>query len=230
MPHVGWSAWLDSNQRPPAPKAGALARLSYTQVSIRKHAFESTCFQMERPTGLEPVSRLWKSRVLPLDEGRKRRCVRALNDKRDPVVRGDLSHPLAGLRAATGSVVRRSLRSRSIVAVAVRHFGEDPTAPSCWRRITRPFAQTTFSVVRRTGLEPVRPGGRQPLELLRLPIPPSAHGSRSVRNGSLKLGLLKSGSQTSGPRSACLQDTHRKKHKQKARGTSRAARASGIWM
>ncbi len=52
-------------------------------------------------------------------------------------------------------------------------------------------------------------------------------GSRSVRSGSQRLELLKSGSQTWNLRSACLDDTRWEKHKQKARGTSRATRAFG---
>ena len=31
LSNKNWSGWWDSNPRPPAPKAGALARLRYTQ-------------------------------------------------------------------------------------------------------------------------------------------------------------------------------------------------------
>lgn len=31
---IKWSGWQDLNLRPPAPKAGALIRLSYTQVNL----------------------------------------------------------------------------------------------------------------------------------------------------------------------------------------------------
>ena len=121
------------------------------------------------------VSTLEESRLAPGRGPQASLCARAQRQARSGGSRRSI--PPAS-RVAGSNGVRSAAEPPlcSIVAVAVRHFGEDPTAPSCWRRITRPFAQTRFSVVRRTGLEPVRPGGRQPLELLRLPIPPSAHG------------------------------------------------------
>lgn len=47
---ANWSRWLDSNQRLPGPRPGALAMLSYTL--------------MEPTTGVEPAYRLIRSQVL----------------------------------------------------------------------------------------------------------------------------------------------------------------------
>jgi hypothetical protein len=50
---VRWSEWLDSNQRPPGPKPGALTKLRYTQT-------------MERVTRIELASERWQCAALPL--------------------------------------------------------------------------------------------------------------------------------------------------------------------
>jgi hypothetical protein len=67
------------------------------------------------------------------------RCLRAPNDRRDPVVRLDLAR--AGRRGRDGFRGGAEPPPSSIDAVAIRHSGEGRTAFACWRRNTRHCAR-----------------------------------------------------------------------------------------
>jgi hypothetical protein len=139
------------------------------------------------------------------------RCLRAPNGRRDPVLL-----PWPGVTAMwSRSRPRRVPRCRGVsallaAAVAIRHFGGSRTAPACWRRTTRRYAQFFFDTGGRVG-----PMGPRRPPVCWLPF-------RFWSGSESRLLKIAFGGVVSRPEPALWAGTG----KQKARGAFRATRAS----